>query len=276
VTASAAVPPGTGWPGDPATASTPVAGDPAQVRDLAASAGSLAELAARESVCRACPRLVAWREEVAVTKRRSYRDERYWGRPVPGWGDERARVLILGLAPAAHGGNRTGRVFTGDRSGDVLFASLWRTGLAAQPTSVTAGDGQRLLGARMAAVVRCAPPANKPEPAERDACVPWLAAELALTAADLRVIVCLGGFAWQALWPQLAAAGAPVPRPRPAFGHGAQVRLAWPRPGQPAGLLVLGCYHPSQQNTFTGRVTGAMLDEVFATARDAARDAAGG
>jgi uracil-DNA glycosylase family 4 len=281
------VPPGTGWPEDPATASTPVAGDPAQVRRLAASAGSLAELAARESVCRACPRLVDWREEVARTRRRSFQSERYWGRPVPGWGDDHPGILILGLAPAAHGGNRTGRVFTGDRSGDVLFASLYRTGLAVRPTSVRAGDGQRLTGARMSAAVRCAPPANKPEPAERDACAPWLAAELTLSAADLRVIVCLGGFAWQALWPHLAAAGWAVPRPRPPFGHGAEVQLTRPAPGgppappggpsagisHPARLLVLGCYHPSQQNTFTGRVTPAMLDDVFARAAQAAAPA---
>ncbi|HUZ23477.1 MAG TPA: uracil-DNA glycosylase [Streptosporangiaceae bacterium] len=272
MTVSGPVPPGTGWPEDPAAAGTPVAKDPAQVRALAAGAGSLAELAARQSVCRACPRLVQWREEVAETRRRSFRTERYWGRPVPGWGDEHPRVLILGLAPAAHGGNRTGRIFTGDRSGDVLFASLWRCGLAAQPTSVRAGDGQRLIGARMAAAVRCAPPANKPEPAERDACAPWLAAELALSA-DLRVIVCLGGFAWQALWPRLAAVGWAVPRPRPAFGHGAEVPVPWPHPpgtGRPADLLVLGCYHPSQQNTFTGRVNDAMLDDVFSRARHAA------
>jgi uracil-DNA glycosylase family 4 len=278
MTASVPVPPGSGWPEDPATASTPIARDPAQVRELAAGAGSLAELAARESVCRACTRLVRWREQVAGTRRRSFRDERYWGRPVPSWGDEHPRILILGLAPAAHGGNRTGRVFTGDRSGDVLFASLWRCGLAAQPTSVRAGDGQRLFGARMTAAVRCAPPANKPEPAERDACAPWLAAELAVSAADLRVIVCLGGFAWQALWPRLADADWAVPRPRPAFGHGAEVPV--PRreppgpefsvPGRPAELLVLGCYHPSQQNTFTGRVTDAMLDAVFSRARRAA------
>ena len=276
------VPPGTGWPEDPATASTPVAGDPAQVRDLAASAGSLTELAARESVCRACPRLVDWREEVARIRRRSFQSERYWGRPVPGWGDDHPAILILGLAPAAHGGNRTGRIFTGDRSGDVLFASLYRTGLAAQPTSVRAGDGQRLLGARMSAAVRCAPPANKPEPAERDACAPWLAAELLVSTADLRVIVCLGGFAWQALWPHLAAAGWAVPRPRPPFGHGAEVRVsrapaasppapppasAGASPGSdPVALVVLGCYHPSQQNTFTGRVTPAMLDDIFARA----------
>src|SRR5262249_3471398 len=163
---------------DPATAATPAAAHAAQVRDLAASAGSLAELAARESVCRACPRLVAWREEVAVAKRRSYQAERYWGRPVPSWGDEMPRVLILGLAPAAHGATRPGRISTGDRSGAVLFASLSRSGLAVQPTSVHAGDGQRLIGTRMAASVRCAPPANKPDIAERDACAPWLTAEL--------------------------------------------------------------------------------------------------
>ena len=259
------VPPGTGWPGDPATAATPVADGPDAVRGLARSAGTLAELAARQSVCRACPRLVAWREQVAAEKRRSFRAERYWGRPVPGWGSDEPRVLIVGLAPAAHGGNRTGRVFTGDRSGDVLFASLWRTGLAAQPSSVTAGDGQRLLGARMAAAVRCAPPANKPTTAERDTCAPWLAAEFSLVAGDLRAVVCLGLFAWQAMWAQLAAAGFAVPRPRPSFGHGAEAVADGP--GTAAPLLVIGCYHPSQQNTFTGRVTGGMLDDVFARAR---------
>jgi uracil-DNA glycosylase family 4 len=265
--AAGPVPPGTGWPEDPATADTPAAASPEDVRALAASAGSLAELAARESVCRACPRLVQWREQVARAKRRSFADQPYWGRPVPSWGDERPRVLILGLAPAAHGGNRTGRVFTGDRSGDVLFASLWRCGLAARPDSVTAGDGQRLIGTRMTAAVRCAPPANKPAVAERDTCAPWLAAELAILLPGLRAIVCLGHFAWQVLWPQLAASGWAVPRPRPAFGHGREVLLepgADVRAGHP--LLVLGCYHPSQQNTFTGRVTSAMLDEVFGRA----------
>jgi uracil-DNA glycosylase len=268
--AASPVPPGTGWPGDPATARTPVAGNPADVRTLAATAGTLAELTARQSVCRACPRLVEWREQVAAAKRRSFAAERYWGRPIPGWGDDQPRVLIVGLAPAAHGGNRTGRVFTGDRSGDVLFASLWRTGLAAQPTSVTAGDGQRLLGARMVAAVRCAPPENKPSVAERDACAPWLTAELGYVAAYLRSIVCLGHYAWQAVWPQLAAAGFGVPRPRPTFGHGAEalVQRGGPHGGDSAApVLVIGCYHPSQQNTFTGRVNDVMLDGVFQRAR---------
>jgi uracil-DNA glycosylase family 4 len=251
--------PGTGWPGDPANAETPVAADADRVGSLAASAETLAELTARQSVCRACPRLVAWREEVAVVRRRSFADEPYWGRPVPGWGSERPSVVIVGLAPAAHGGNRTGRVFTGDRSGDVLFASLWRCGLAAQPTSVTADDGQRLIGARLMAAVRCAPPDNKPTNTERDTCAPWLAAELKLVSGDVRAIVCLGLYAWQAIWRELGRAGLPVPRPRPAFGHGAEVELD--------GLLVLGSYHPSQQNTFTGRVTGPMLDAVFSRAR---------
>src|SRR6516162_3947294 len=225
------VPPGSNWPGDPATPSTPVAEDAAQVAALAAGAGSLAELVARQSVCRACPRLVAWREQVAAVKRPSSRTEPYWGRPIPGWGDEQPRVLIVGLAPAAHGGNRTGRIFTGDRSGDVLFASLHRCGLAALPTSTAAGDGQRLIGARMVAAVRCAPPANKPSVTERDTCAPWLEAEFALVARSARVIVCLGGFAWQAAWPMLRSAGFAVPRPRPKFGHGAEVTLA-----APAGL----------------------------------------
>jgi uracil-DNA glycosylase len=243
-----------------------VAADPAAVRRLASAAGTLRELAARQSVCRACPRLVSWREQVAGQKRRSFQAERYWGRPIPGWGAEQPRVLIVGLAPAAHGGNRTGRIFTGDRSGDVLFASLWRCGMAAQATSTGAGDGQRLIAARMVAAVRCAPPANRPSVTERDACAPWLAAELRLVAPWLRVVVCLGHFAWQAIWPQLAACGYQVPRPRPGFGHGAEVPL-----GPPAGggdrALVIGCYHPSQQNTFTGRVTDAMLDAVFQRAR---------
>ena len=262
------VAPGTGWPGDPADAATPVASTAAEVDELAIGAHTLPELTARQSVCRACPRLVEWREEVALTRRKSFRAQRYWGRPVPGWGDPEPSILIVGLAPAAHGGNRTGRVFTGDRSGDFIFASLYRCGLAARPDSVTAGDGQRLIGARMAAVVRCAPPENKPTPQERDRCIPWLTAELRMVTPTLRVIVCLGGFAWQALWPVLAAAGYEMPRPRQAFGHGAETVLR--SEGQP-DVLLLGCYHPSQQNTFTGRLTPAMLDQIFTRASAFAR-----
>jgi uracil-DNA glycosylase len=259
------VAPGTGWPGDPATAATPVADSAEQVRELASGAPTLAELTARQSVCRACPRLVAWREEVAALRRKSFAAERYWGRPIAGWGDPAPSVLIVGLAPAAHGGNRTGRIFTGDRSGDFLFASLYRCGLAAQPASVRAGDGQRLIGARMVAAVKCAPPENKPTPGERDTCAPWLEAELRMVAGSLRSIVVLGGFAWQALWPVLAGASFTLPRRRPAFGHGAEAELTGPG-GTP--VLLIGCYHPSQQNTFTGRVTGEMTDAVFTRARD--------
>ena len=257
------VAPGTGWPGDPATAATPVAASAAEVRELASGAPSLAELTARQSVCRACPRLVAWREEVAAQRRKSFAAERYWGRPIPSWGDPAPSIVIVGLAPAAHGGNRTGRIFTGDRSGDFLFASLYRCGLATQPTSVSADDGQRLIGARMIAAVKCAPPENKPTPGERDTCAPWLSAELRMVAASLRVIVCLGGFAWQALWPVLGGAGYLLPRPRPAFAHGAEAELGGPGATR---VLLMGCYHPSQQNTFTGRVTGDMLDAVFTRA----------
>ena len=259
------VAPGTGWPGDPATAATPVANSAERVRELASGAASLPELTARQSVCRACPRLVAWREEVAAVRRKSFAAERYWGRPIAGWGDPAPSVLIVGLAPAAHGGNRTGRIFTGDRSGDFLFASLYRCGLAVQPASVRAGDGQRLIGARMVAAVKCAPPENKPMPGERDTCAPWLEAELRMVAGSLRSIVVLGGFAWQALWPVLAGASFTLPRRRPAFGHGAEVELTGPG-GTP--VLLIGCYHPSQQNTFTGRVTGEMTDAVFTRARD--------
>ncbi|WP_155341923.1 uracil-DNA glycosylase [Acrocarpospora corrugata] len=247
------VPPGTGWPDDPASADTPVAHDPREVAGLAGGSRTLAELVARESVCRACPRLVAWREEVAEVKRKAFAGETYWGRPIAGWGEEDPQVLIVGLAPAAHGGNRTGRVFTGDRSGDWLFRALYRVGLAVQETSTHAGDGQRLLGARVVAAVRCAPPANKPTPEERDTCAPWLVRELQLTRP--KAIVVLGGFAWQALWPALRSAGYPLPRARPAFGHGVEV---------PVGdAVLLGCYHPSQQNTFTGRVTAEMLETIF-------------
>jgi uracil-DNA glycosylase family 4 len=244
-----------------------VAHEATEVTKLAAGAAGLAELTARQSVCRACPRLVAWREEVARVRRKSFINEPYWGRPIPGWGDPAPGILILGLAPAAHGGNRTGRIFTGDRSGDFLFGSLHRAGLARQATSAAAGDGQQLTGARMVAAVRCAPPENKPSPEERVTCGPWLAAEFRLVAPTLKVVVCLGGFAWQALWPVLADCGYAVPRPRPAFGHGAEATVAGP--GK-APLLLLGCYHPSQQNTFTGRVTADMADEIFLRAKTAA------
>ncbi|MGW5156454.1 uracil-DNA glycosylase [Nonomuraea wenchangensis] len=260
------VPPGTGWPGDPATADTPVAHDPDDVRRLAAGSDDLAELTARQSVCRACPRLVEWREEVATVKRRAFADETYWGRPVPGWGAERPRILLVGLAPAAHGGNRTGRIFTGDRSGDWLFASLYRAGLAERETSTYAGDGQRLIGTRVVASVRCAPPANKPTPEEKAACFPWMARELALVAPYVRVVVALGGYAWQAMWPALREAGYELPRGRPPFGHGAEVEVRY----GDAPVTLLGCYHPSQQNTFTGRVTAQMLDSIFEKARSMA------
>jgi uracil-DNA glycosylase family 4 len=259
--------PGTGWPDDLAGPDTPVADGQEAVRGLAASASTLAELSAEISVCRACPRLVAWREDVAHLKRRSFADEPYWGRPIAGWGDPRAAIAVVGLAPAAHGGNRTGRIFTGDRSGDWLFAALHRAGLAKLPSSVRAGDGQRLIGVRLLAAVRCAPPANKPTTQERDSCRPWLARELELMAAHLRVIVVLGGFGWQAVLPVLVEAGYTVPRPLPRFGHGVHVELT---AANGKAVSLIGCYHPSQQNTFTGKLTEAMLDDVFALARRAA------
>ncbi len=244
---------------DPADESTPVAHDAASVAALAASAGGLRELTARSSVCRACPRLVAWREQVALEKRRAYTEETYWGRPTVGFGVERPGVLVVGLAPAAHGGNRTGRIFTGDRSGDWLIAAMHRAGLANQARSVRADDGLALIDARIVAAVRCAPPGNAPTPAERDTCRSWLAREVALVWPAVRSVVVLGGFGWAALWPALRAAGVPVPaRPAP-FGHGVEVLLD-------DGRLVLGCYHVSQQNTFTGRLTEPMLDTVFARA----------
>jgi uracil-DNA glycosylase family 4 len=239
---------------------------PADVVTSARAAGDLATLDAGVTACFACPRLVAWREEVAATRRASFRDQVYWGRPVPGFGPGDARIAILGLAPAAHGGNRTGRIFTGDRSGDVLFAALHRAGLANQPTSVAAGDGLALRDTRIFAAVRCAPPDNKPTPAERDTCAPWLRRELELIRPTLRVVVALGAFAWAAWWSAMTAVyGASPPTPRPAFGHAAH----WTGPGGGVPHL-LGCYHVSQQNTFTGRLTPVMLDEVFARARSLA------
>jgi uracil-DNA glycosylase family 4 len=211
--------------------------------------------------CRACPRLVAWREQVAVEKRAAFRDEEYWGRPVPGFGDPLARLAIVGLAPAAHGANRTGRVFTGDRSGDFLFASMHRTGFANQAESVGLDDGLQLLDAYVAAAVRCAPPANKPTPQERDACMPFLVRELQLLT-QVRAIVVLGNFGYEATWTTLRAAALPgveLPARRPRFAHGLVV---------PCGAItIVGAFHPSQQNTFTRRLTPPMLDDVFVRAR---------
>jgi uracil-DNA glycosylase len=239
----------------------------AQVADLAGLDHAVAE-------CRACPRLVAWREEVAATRRAAFRDEVYWGRPVPGFGPADARIGILGLAPAAHGGNRTGRVFTGDRSGDVLFAAMYRAGLTNQPTSVRADDGLQVYDTRIFAAVRCAPPDNKPTPAERDTCAPWLHREVTLVRPTLRVVIALGAFAWAAFWPTIRAVYGVAPRPRPAFGHGAEwtpgrPAVTPPGPGIEAPTL-LGCYHVSQQNTFTGRLTPRMLDDIFARAKELA------
>lgn len=227
----------------------------------AAGATSLSVLDERITDCFACPRLVAWREEVARTKRASFRDQDYWGRPIPGFGPADAEIGILGLAPAAHGGNRTGRVFTGDRSGDVLFAALHRAGLANQPISVSADDGLKINNTRIFAAVRCAPPDNKPTPQERDTCAPWLHRELQLIRPSLKVVVALGAFAWAGWWPATTAVyGTKAPVPRPKFGHGAEVH----QEGLP---VLLGCFHVSQQNTFTGRLTPAMLDDVFGRAK---------
>jgi len=216
---------------------------------------SLAALEAAVHECRRCPRLVEWRERVAREKRAAFRDEDYWGRPIGGFGDPDASVILLGLAPAAHGANRTGRVFTGDRSGDFLFAALHRTGYANRAVSLHRDDGLELRDCWITASVRCAPPANRPLPSERDNCARWLRAELPLLARA-RVIVCLGAFAWESGLRQLA----PGLRPRPRFGHGAEARLG--------GLMLLGCFHPSQQNTFTGVLTPAMLDAVLEHARE--------
>jgi uracil-DNA glycosylase family 4 len=258
--------PGTGWPGDVATPRAPRATTPADVVRLAGSARDLTALDARSSVCRACPRLVDWRETVATTKRRaSFRGEPYWGRPVPGFGDERPSLLVVGLAPAANGANRTGRIFTGDRSGDWLYAALHRTGYATQASSRHAGDGLELRDARIVAAVRCAPPDNKPTPAERDACSPWLEREVRLVTPSLKVVLALGGFGFGAFLTTAARLGWAVPRPRPAFGHGVAVPLVTER-GSVVHLL--GCYHVSQQNTFTGRLTEAMLDDVLRRARE--------
>ena len=234
---------------------------------VAPGARTVGELDVLVADCRACPRLVAWRELVARERKPAYRSETYWGRAVPGFGPAEARILIVGLAPAAHGANRTGRMFTGDRSGDVLFAALHRAGLASQATSVRPGDGLELSGVRITAPVHCAPPGNRPTPAERNTCAPYLARELELLGATVRVAVALGAFGWQALLSALTQARWSVRRPRPAFRHGAELALVHP---DGRSLHVLGCYHVSQQNTFTGRLTPAMLDAVLVRAHDLA------
>ena len=215
---------------------------------------ALADLEAEIVACRACPRLVAWREEVGRVKRRAFADQEYWARPVPGFGDPDPWLVVVGLAPAAHGANRTGRVFTGDRSGDFLYAALHRAGLASQPTATSADDGLRLSGCRITAAVRCAPPQNRPTPQERARCLPYLARELAL-CPGARVVLALGAVGWDAVLRTLGA-----PRPWPRFGHGAEARVGEHR--------LVGSYHPSQQNVFTGRLTPAMIDDVLARARE--------
>jgi uracil-DNA glycosylase family 4 len=232
--------------------------------DRCRDGGQLAQLAESVSDCRRCPRLVAWREQVARERRAAFAQQTYWGRPLPGFGDPAARLLVFGLAPAAHGANRTGRMFTGDRSGDFLFAALARAGLANQATSIARDDGLELRDVWITAAVRCAPPANRPTPAERERCLPWSVRELELLSS-VRVLLCLGGFAWDAALRLLMAAhGADTPplRPKPRFAHGAE--LAW------GTYSLLGCYHPSQQNTFTGRLTEPMIDSVLLRARELA------
>ncbi|MBM6980356.1 MAG: uracil-DNA glycosylase [Actinomyces succiniciruminis] len=259
------VPPGTGWPEDPADADTPVARDADEVRRLAAEADP-ATLNARISVCRACPRLVAWREEVATTGRRAaFAHEPYWGRPAPSLGPVDARIFVVGLAPAANGANRTGRMFTGDGS-DWLFAAFHRAGLASLPTSRAAGDGQRLISLRLGSAVRCAPPANKPTTVEKSTCLPWITRELELLG-QVRVVLALGGIAWDTALRVVRESGWAVPRPKPRFGHGARAELTRPD-GQT--VVLLGSYHPSQRNTFTGRLTADMLDAVLSTAKELA------
>lgn len=259
------VPAGAGWPGDLATPATSVARDPEAVARLA-GACDLVGLDAAVSVCRACPRLVAWREAVARQKRAAYADQPYWGRPVPGFGDPAARVLVVGLAPAAHGGNRTGRMFTGDRSGDWLYAALHRAGYAATASSGHAGDGQVLTGLRITAPVRCAPPANRPTTGERATCAPWLDRELVLLEPQLDAVLALGSIGWTAFLRAARRCGWRVPVPLPRFGHGVCSVLASPA----RAVRLVGSYHVSQQNTFTGKLTESMLDAAIRALNDPA------
>lgn len=254
--------PGSGWPGDMATLQTPVAPADGSVADLAETSADLRELSARSSVCRACPRLVSWREEVARVKRKSYDGEQYWGRPAPGFGDPHARLVIVGLAPAAHGANRTGRVFTGDRTGDFLISAMHRAGFANQDTSHSADDGLELIDARLVSAVRCAPPQNKPTPLEQHTCAPWLDRELEFISP--KVLLALGSIGWRATCLALGRLGFEVPRPRPKFGHGAEFVAM--RAGE--CVVVVGSFHPSQQNTFTGRLTEEMMDAVMELCRE--------
>lgn len=260
------VPPGTGWPGDPASPTTPVAENADDVVSRAASARHLELLDAQVSVCRACPRLVEWREQVARDKRRASAAEPYWGRPIPGYGSAHPSVLIVGLAPAATGSNRTGRAFTGDMAGVWLFGALYRAGLAVQETSVSAGDGQELIDTRMVSTVRCAPPDNKPTIVERDTCAPWLDAELKFVLPSVKVIICLGSYGWSAAFRALKRCGYAVPRPLPKFGHAARVEVQPPEGEAGGAVVVLGCFHPSQRNTFTGKLTVPMIDAVVGEA----------
>lgn len=239
-----------------------------EIAASAASAETVAQLDAAVTGCRACPRLVAWREEVGQVRRRAFAEWDYWSRPVPGLGPATAPLVVIGLAPAAHGGNRTGRAFTGDPSGDVLFAALHDVGLATQPFSTSRDDGTELVGVRITMPVHCAPPDNKPTTAERDACRPWLVRELELLRPTMRVIVTLGGFAWQTMLPILAESGWQVPRPRPVFGHGAEVEIEHGTDGRSVRLI--GCYHPSHRNIATRTLTPEMLRDLLGHAALAA------
>ena len=254
------VKPGTGWPMDFASSQTPIAKTAAQVKKLT-NTNSLTELSAAISVCRACPRLVKWREEVAITKRKSFEDQPYWGRPATGFGDEQPALLVVGLAPAANGANRTGRIFTGDRSGDWLYRAMHKAGFANQPTSEHAGDGLTLINSRVLAAVRCAPPGNKPTPTERDNCSHWFLAELAFLEPHLKVMIALGGFAWDQSISTLQQRGFSGAKKK--FGHGEIVEFS----RDCKTIWLIGSYHVSQQNTFTGRLTEAMLDDVFHQAK---------
>lgn len=259
------VPAGSGWPSDPATANTPAARTPDEVAGLAAEAKSVGELAALTSVCRACPRLVEWREDVARVGRRAFEREPYWGRPVPSFGAEEPRVVVIGLAPSAHGGNRTGRQFTGDPSGDWLYAALHRAGFANQPTSTSAADGLKLEDVRLVPAVHCAPPQNKPNIFERDTCGIWMRRELELLAPRVEVLFALGAFAWGSALRAVRGLGWQVPKPQPKFGHGAESVLHTP---DGRAVTLLGSYHVSQRNTQTGALTEEMLDAVLARARE--------